>query len=91
MAQHRQAKKRNRQTIKKTARNQRIRTTMRTYIKRIRAAITNGDSEEANKNLKIAISNIDTAAQKGVIHRRTASRYVSRLSLAVNKFSKEKA
>ncbi|MDJ0765513.1 MAG: 30S ribosomal protein S20 [Myxococcota bacterium] len=85
MANHPQAKKRNRQRIKQTARNRHIRTTMRTSVKRVRTLIEKGDLELAKTALGVAVKNLDKAAVKGVLHRRTASRTISRLSIAVNK------
>ncbi len=58
---------------------------MRTYMKRVRKALANKDDEGAQKGLPEAIKAIGKAASKGVIHRNTASRYISRLALAMNK------
>ncbi|KIG18206.1 hypothetical protein DB30_01710 [Enhygromyxa salina] len=58
---------------------------MRTYIKRVRKAIADGDVEAAKTALPVAIRAIGKANAKGVIHRHTASRYTSRLTLAVTK------
>lgn len=83
MANYPSAKKRMRQTVKRTARNKHIRTTTRTYIKRVRKAIRKGDSAEASKWLGPATRQIDRAVAKGVLHWRTGARYVSRLSRQV--------
>lgn len=87
MANHKQAEKRNRQRIKRRARNLMHLSTMRTYMKRVRKAL---DGKEANgevaaSSLPDAIQAISKAASKGVIHRNTASRYISRLTIATNK------
>lgn len=58
---------------------------MRTYMKRVRSAVASGDVEAARETLPKAINAVTKAAVRGVIHRNTASRYVSRLTLAVNK------
>jgi small subunit ribosomal protein S20 len=58
--------------------------TMRTYMKRVRRALAAGDVESAKTALPVAVKAIGHAASKGVIHGNTASRYVSRLTLAVN-------
>ena len=85
MANHPQAKKRNRQTIKITARNKHVRTTVRTHMKRVRLAIESGDKAPATEALKLATKQLDRAVTKGVLKRKTASRTISRLTLAVNK------
>lgn len=84
MANHASAKKRVRQTIKRTARNRNIRTNVRTSVKRVHAAVSTGDSGAAKKALIEAVSKIDTAVSKGIFHRKTGSRYISRLTHQVN-------
>ena len=84
MANHASAKKRVRQTIKRTARNRHIRTNVRTYVKRVRTAIQAGDAAAAKKALIEAVSRIDGAVSKGIYHRKTGSRYISRLTHQVN-------
>ena len=85
MANHKQAMKRARQNDKRRLRNRQIVTTMRTYIKRVRKAVEDGDAEGADAALKTAVSALDRARFKGVIHRNQAYRKISRLTLAVNK------
>lgn len=85
MANHKSAEKRNRQTPKRRARNLRYLSTMRTYMKRVRTALAAGDLESAAKVMPQALTAIAKAAGNGVIHRNTASRYTSRLSLAINR------
>ena len=87
MANHASAKKRIRQTHKKTARNKHIRTTVRTYVKRVREAIDAENKTDAQKALEVAVSKIDAAVQKGVYHRKTGSRYISRLTRQVGDLS----
>ena len=84
MANHASAKKRARQTIKRTARNRNIRTNVRTSVKRVRAAVESGDAGAAKKALIEAVSRIDGAVSKGIYHRKTGSRYISRLTHQVN-------
>ncbi len=84
MANVASAEKRNRQRIKRRARNQSHLSTMRTFVKRVRAAIDAKDGKLADV-LKNAIQLIDKAAQKGVIDRKTASRKISRLTKSVNR------
>jgi small subunit ribosomal protein S20 len=61
-----------------------VSSTLKTYIKRVREAVEAKDKDAAVAALKIAIPVIDTTATKGVIHRSTASRSVSRLTKLVN-------
>lgn len=84
MANHASAKKRARQTIRRTARNRHIRSTVRTCVKRVRTAIAAGDEPSAKKALVQAVGQIDAAVSKGVYHRKTGSRYISRLTRQVN-------
>jgi small subunit ribosomal protein S20 len=81
------AEKRNRQRIKRRARNQFHLSTLRTYVKRVRAALDAKDATKATEALKAAVQVIDKAAQKGVLPRTTASRKISRLTLAVRRAS----
>ncbi|TPV92341.1 MAG: 30S ribosomal protein S20 [Myxococcales bacterium FL481] len=83
MANHKQAEKRNRQRIRRRARNLTYLSSMRTYIKRVRKALETKDLATAQAQLPVAVRAIDRAVSKGVVHRNTASRYISRLSLAV--------
>ena len=57
---------------------------MRSYVKKVRTAISEGDIETAKTLLEKAIPYIDKAATKGVIHKATASRKISRLSKLVS-------
>jgi small subunit ribosomal protein S20 len=81
------AEKRNRQRIKRRARNVFHLTTLRTYVKRVRAAIDAKDGGKAKEALAQAVKIIDKAAQKGVIPKTTASRKISRLTLAVRRLA----
>ena len=85
MAHHLSAKKRIRQTAKRTLRNRALRSATRTAIKKFRLLLEQGDSE----NLKTAYPGvqkvIDKAVTKGILHRKTASRYKSRLALDMAK------
>ena len=85
MANHESAQKRARQTIRRTARNRHLRSTVRTYVKRLREALASGDRAAAELQLKDCVARIDKAVQKGLFHRNTGSRTVSRLSSQVAK------
>ena len=83
MANSPQARKRIRQTARRTAMNKARRSRMRTFIRRVEEAVSAGDPARASEALRTAESEIMRAAQKGVIHRNTGSRKVSRLSQRV--------
>ena len=83
MATHASAKKRIRQTERRTARNRHVRSTVRNVIRRARQALTTGDAGAAATAVREAESAIRKAVSKGVFHAKTGSRYVSRLTLAV--------
>ena len=87
MANIASAEKKNRQRLRRRDRNLFHLTTLRTYVKKVRAAITAKDKKLAASSLHDAVSFIDKAAQKGVIKKQTAARKVSRLTSAVNQIS----
>ena len=80
MANHESSKKRIKQTLVRTERNKHIRSTVRTFVKNARLAIESGDKAAASTALAEAVRRIDMAVSKGVYHRKTGSRYISRLS-----------
>jgi small subunit ribosomal protein S20 len=84
---HPSAQKRHRQSVKRRARNQAIRSRVRTVVRKVRESIDGNNVEEATKQLRVAARAIDKAATKGVLHRNTAARKISRLTLAVQKIS----
>ena len=84
MANHKSALKRFRQNVKKNERNKHVRTTLRTFVKRVREAVAEKDATVAKDALAAAIPVIDSAASKGVIHSSNASRNISRLTRLVN-------
>jgi small subunit ribosomal protein S20 len=78
------AEKRNRQAQKRRARNVAVRTGVKGAVKKVREAIEKGDAAGAKAALKAAEKALDGAASKGVLHRNTASRRISRLAHAVS-------
>ena len=84
MASHKSAIKRDRQNKVRRLRNKSNRTRMKNVIKCVRAAIHEKSTEEAKTALAEAIPIIQQAANKGSIHRRNASRKISRLTRQVN-------
>jgi len=87
VANHPSAEKRNRQRITRTARNRTLKSSVRTLVKRLRTEIGAKNKETALKALATAISEIDSACSKGVVHPKAASRTIGRLSAAVHKLS----
>ncbi len=84
MATHASAKKRARQTIKRTLRNKAVKSRMRTFVNKLRSAVAENNPEEAQKLLSQVMREIHRAAKKGVIKDRTASRKIARLSRLVH-------
>lgn len=83
---HKSTIKRARQNLKRRARNQRIISRIRTESKKVVKA---EELEEARSALEVAVPVISKAAGKGILHKRTAARKVSRLTKRVNSLSKE--
>ena len=84
MANIKSAKKRILITERRAARNKSIRSAVKTSIKKVDAAVAANDKEAAQAALNAAVSKISKAASKGVYHKNTAGRKISRLSKAVN-------
>ena len=80
MANIASAEKQNRKMIKHRARNRAAMANLRTAVKKARAAVDDR-TNEASALVKEAVSIIDSAVTKGILKRRTASRYVSRLAV----------
>ena len=87
MANIKSAKKRIIVAKKAADRNKAIRSKVKTYVKKVDAAIAAGNKADADAALLEAISEINKATSKGVYHKNTASRKISRLSIAVNKLN----
>lgn len=87
MANIKSAKKRILVNETKAARNKAIRSKVKTTIKKVDAAIAANDKAAAESALKAATTEIDKACSKGIYHKNTASRKVSRLAAAVNKMA----
>ncbi|NDB68347.1 MAG: 30S ribosomal protein S20 [Methylocystaceae bacterium] len=88
MANTSSAKKAVRKIERRAAVNRSRRSQMRTYVRKVEEAIAAGDHGQAQTALKDAEPMIMRAAQKGIIHKNTASRKVSRLSANVKKLAK---
>ena len=87
MANIKSAKKRILVNRTKAARNKSIKTGVKTAVKKVRVAIEANDKAAAIAALLAATSTIDKAVTKGVFHKNTASRKISRLAQAVNKMA----
>ncbi|MGV6851194.1 MAG: 30S ribosomal protein S20 [bacterium] len=87
MANIKSAKKRAKQAEVRNRRNASYRSVVRTFIKRVIAAIAAGDKEAAQQAYKDAVPVIDRVARKGIIHRNKAARHKSRLNAAIVKMS----
>ena len=84
MANHKSAEKRNRQAQDRRMRNRANRSKMKTVIKNLNEAIDAGNAEEAKTALASAVPVIAKTASKGTIHKKNASRKISRLTKRVN-------
>ena len=76
--------KRARQSIKRNLRNKSVRSEVKTYIKKFQEALESGDKARIEADLRLAVKKISSAASKGVLHRNTASRNISRLARKAN-------
>ncbi|MBP5154797.1 MAG: 30S ribosomal protein S20 [Lachnospiraceae bacterium] len=85
MANIKSAKKRILVSERNAARNKAVRSRVKTYVKKVYAAVDSGDKEAAAAALTAATAELDKATSKGVYHTNTTSRKVSRLTKLVNK------
>lgn len=83
MANTASARKRIRQTAKRTARNHARKSRMRTFIKKVETAVASGDKTAAQAALREAQPEMHRAVTKGVIHKNTISRKLSRLTARI--------
>ena len=87
MANHKSAIKRARQNEIRRQRNRAVKTRVKGIVKDVQTAALGDDNEASSDRLKTAQSLIDKAAKKGVLHRKTAARKISRLTKAVRRVS----
>lgn len=87
MANIKSAKKRVRTSQVRAERNKAIKSKVKTFVKKVDAAVAAGDKAAAQAALPLAIAEISKAASKGVFHKNTAARKVSRITKAVNTLS----
>ena len=84
MANIKSAKKRVLTSQVRADRNKAVKSAVKTYIKKVDTAVANGDKAAAQAALPEAIGAVSKAASKGIYHKNTAARKVSRLTKAVN-------
>ena len=84
MANLKSAIKRNKQSLVRRERNRVAKSTLKTVAKKVETALAEKNADSANEALKTAIVAFDKAAGKGIIHSKTASRKISRLTKKVN-------
>ena len=85
------ALKRARQSEKRRLRNRATKTAIKTITRKVEAAVAKKDKDEARKILREAVRLIAKAASKGILHRNTASRKISRLSKLTDTFLRSEA
>lgn len=83
MANTASARKRIRQTEKRTARNRARRSRVRTFLRKVELAISGGDKSQAQEAFRLAQPELHRAVTKGVLHRNTVARKLSRLSARI--------
>ena len=84
MANIKSAEKKNRQRIKREARNRSKRSELRTALKKLRSAIASNDSGEATKALQPAVKLLSRAGRRGLVKPNSTSRSISRLTRSVS-------
>ncbi len=87
MANTDSARKRIRQNIVRTARNTARKSRMRTFVKKVEAAIAGGDREAARAAMREAQPEMQRASGKGVIHKNTVARKLSRMSARIKQLA----
>ncbi|HAS16968.1 MAG: 30S ribosomal protein S20 [Nitrospirae bacterium RIFCSPLOWO2_02_42_7] len=88
MATHKSAIKRVRQSEKRRQRNKAVMSTMKTMIKKAHGLMEGKDLQEVSSYLIKAKSYIDKVANKGIIHKKKASRLISRITIKAQKLAK---
>ena len=84
MASHKSAEKRTRQIVKRTAINRARISRVRTFVKKVEVAIATGNKEAAQSAFQLAQPELHRAITKGVLHKNTVSRKLSRLATRIN-------
>lgn len=87
MANHKSAEKRIRQTKKRTARNRMRLSRIHTYVRKVDEAVSTGNKDEAMLAFKAVVPELHRGVSRGVLHKKTAARKISRLNLRVKALS----
>jgi small subunit ribosomal protein S20 len=87
MANHASALKRVKQTRKRRLRNKSYKSAISTTVKKVFSSIEEKNADAAKSSYKQAIARLDSAANKGILHRKTASRKISRLTKKLSQLS----
>jgi small subunit ribosomal protein S20 len=82
VANTKSAAKRARQSVKRNARNRALTSSVRTQVRKTREVLAKGEAGTIDTELKNAVSALNRAASKGVLHKRAASRKIGRLAAA---------
>lgn len=77
------AKKRLRQSFERKAHNKSVKSALKTQVKKVVAAVAEGNIEEAESQYRVAAKHLDRAAARNIIHKNAASRKKSRLQSAI--------
>lgn len=91
MANTKSSKKDLRRIVKRRARNLGTRSALKTFVKKVRVAAATGEVAATQSALVSAVSALDKAAQRGIIHKNQAARRKSRIAKAANKAAAAKA
>ena len=84
MPHHKSAEKRLRQTEKRTTTNRARLSRVRTFVKKVESAISSGDKDAAQSAFRVAQPELHRATTKGVLHKNTVARKLSRLAARIN-------
>jgi small subunit ribosomal protein S20 len=84
MPHHKSAEKRLRETEKRTAINRARLSRVRTFVKKVESAISSGDKDAAQSAFRVAQPELHRATTKGVLHKNTVARKLSRLAARIN-------
>ena len=84
MASHKSALKAHRQSLNHRIRNRTVKGSVRAAVKRTRTQIEDGELDAARDSIEVAMSRLDRAAKKGIIHPNNAARRKSRLMRQLN-------
>jgi len=85
MANIKSSKKDLKRNLKRRIRNTSTKSALKTYVKKVRTAVTGADTTVVKEALVAAVKQLDKASQRGIIHKNQAARRKSRIAKAANK------